>query len=47
MQRDDLVIYEVMTDHLDRDWWRTYRHGLEERFHQDRMVVRAQNLKLL
>lgn len=39
--QDDIVIYEVMTDALDDDWWRDYRASLERRFHQDEVVVRA------
>jgi hypothetical protein len=30
--RDDIVIYEVMADSLDRPWWANYRQGLERRF---------------
>jgi hypothetical protein len=39
--RDRIVIYEVMSDSLDRDWWRQYRRELERRFRQDRIVARA------
>lgn len=45
--RDDIVIYEVMADRLDRDWWRDYRSGLETRFRQDVVVVRAQMVEVL
>lgn len=39
--RDDVVIYEVMVDELDADWWRGYRRRQEERFRQDEIVMRA------
>ena len=39
--RDRLVIFEVMTDGLERAWWRQYREDLERRFRQDKIVVRA------
>ena len=39
--RDDIVVYEVMADRLDRDWWGQYRAGLERRFRQDQVIVRA------
>lgn len=39
--RDDVVIYEVMADRLDRVWWRNYRKALEREFDQDELVVRA------
>jgi hypothetical protein len=42
VKRDDIVILEIMSDTLDRLWWREYRHRLEELFRQDQIVVRAQ-----
>ena len=44
---DDLVIYEVMADDLDRGWWRSYRAELEQRFRQEQLIVRAQEITLL
>ena len=40
-ERDDIVVLEVMTRNLDRDWWAAYRRELEARFRQDAVVVRA------
>ena len=45
--RDEIVIYEVMADWLDRGWWRGYRETLEKRFRQDEIVVRAREVELL
>ena len=45
--RDDIVIYEVMADRLDRDWWKAYRSELEARFRQEQVVVRAQAVEVL
>ncbi len=45
--RDEIVIYEVMAEGLDEAWWRQYRRGLEERFRQEQVVVRAQEVRLL
>jgi hypothetical protein len=45
--RDHLLFYEVMTDVLAESWWRTYRLLLEERFKQDRIVIRSQQVQLL
>ena len=39
--RDETVVYEVMVDELDRDWWAQYRVDLERRFRQKSLVVRA------
>src|SRR5687768_389610 len=45
--RDDIVIYEVMVEALDAEWWRHYRGDLEKRFRQDELVVRAQEIRRL
>ena len=38
---DEIVIFEVMTDSLDRSWWQNYRRQLEARFRQKEIVIRA------
>lgn len=47
LDRDDIVIYEVMVPDLDRAWWASYREQLAARFRQKELVVRAQPLELL
>lgn len=39
--RDEIVIFEVMADELDRDWWAAYRATLEIRFAQAELLIRA------
>ena len=46
-ERDDIVIYEVMVDSLDAEWWAAYRRELESRFAQDELVIRAQEIRRL
>lgn len=46
-KRDQLVVYEVMIEELDVEWWCSYRLTLEERFRQERLVVRSQEIRLL
>lgn len=41
VRRDEVVSFEVMTETLDRDWWRHYREKLAQRFRQEEIVVRA------
>ena len=41
VSRDEVVVFEVMTDALDRGWWADYRRELERRFQQEKLVVRA------
>jgi hypothetical protein len=45
--RDDIFIYEVMADDLDREWWASFREHLRERFRQDELIVRVQRVDLL
>lgn len=45
--RDDIVIYEVMTEQLDRAWWRGYRQELSARYRQDLLIVRVSEVQLL
>ena len=39
--RDDVLMFEVMTDAIEREWWAGYRRTLEKRFRQDEIVARA------
>ncbi|HEX8387207.1 MAG TPA: hypothetical protein VF576_13535 [Rubricoccaceae bacterium] len=45
--RDDVVVYEVMADVLDRAWWASFRAELEREFAQDEIVVRAHGVERL
>ena len=44
---DEVVIFEVMADWIDRSWWRSYRARLEDRFAQEEIVVRAHEIRHL
>ena len=44
---DDIIVYEVMVEDLDEDWWSSYRGELERRFSQETLVIRAQEIRLL
>jgi hypothetical protein len=45
--RDDVVIYEVVVDEVDRDWWSEYRRTLEGRFRQRQVLIRARPIEVL
>lgn len=45
--KDEIVIYEVMAEELDAKWWGKYRLRLEKRFKQEKVIVRAQEIKVL
>jgi hypothetical protein len=44
---DDIVVYEVMVDTLDREWWARYRRELERRLGEQELVVRAHQIERL
>jgi hypothetical protein len=43
VNRDDVVMFEVMTDELDENWWRDYGIRLRKKFRQDELIIRAMN----
>ncbi|MEA2904310.1 MAG: hypothetical protein QOI12_1697 [Alphaproteobacteria bacterium] len=45
--RDDIVVFEVMTDTLDPAWWAAYRRRLERDFCQDEILIRASGVTRL
>ena len=47
ISRDEIVLFEVMTEELDRRWWQNFRAELESRFRQEKMIVRAIRIELL
>ncbi len=44
---DDIVIYEVMTESLERKWWESYRKKLEADFRQNLVIIRVNEIELL
>ena len=45
--RDDVILFEVMVDGLDRAWWRAFREKIERAFEQDAILVRATHVESL
>ena len=45
--RDQVVVYEVMVEVLDAEWWGELRVVLEARFAQQELVLRAQAIQRL
>jgi hypothetical protein len=45
--RDDVVLFEVLAEQLDRPWWTGYRHELERRFRQEQVLIRASAVEVL
>ena len=40
-KRNAIVIYEVMSQMLDAQWWNWYRRALEARFRQVEVLIRV------
>lgn len=47
ISRDAIIIFEVMSGELERDWWTRYRADLEARFRQEKLIVRATSIEEL
>jgi hypothetical protein len=41
VERDQVIMIEVVSEGLDRDWWTRYREALEQRFGQEEIHARA------
>jgi len=41
IERDDVIMIEVVVALFDRDWWTDYRGQLEQRFGQEEVHARA------
>ena len=47
VERDSIVILEVMTDGLDRRWWRQFGQRLAQGFDQDEILIRSSEVSRL
>lgn len=47
VERDEIVMCEVMVDALDRAWWAQYRQNLEQQFGQEELIIRAADVERL
>jgi hypothetical protein len=45
--KDDIIIFEVMTKKLDKEWWSNYKILLEKTFSQDDIIIRVQQIELI
>lgn len=44
---DDIIVYEVMVEAVDRLWWQSYKCDLEVRFQQEEILIRATAVSLI
>ena len=41
INREEIVMFEVLADQLDKEWWASYRKELEEKFRQEELLIWA------
>jgi hypothetical protein len=46
-RRDEIIVYEIMANTLEKTWWRDFRERLEKLFKQESVVIRAQLMEIL
>jgi hypothetical protein len=47
VDRDDVIMCEVIVEALEREWWAGYRARLEARFGQRELLIRAHPIERL
>jgi hypothetical protein len=47
INRDEVVMFEVLTEQLDKAWWAGYRKQLQDKFQQEELLVWASNISKL
>jgi hypothetical protein len=44
---DDIILLEVVVEHLQAEWWRALRHRLEQALNQESIIIRASAIEML
>ena len=44
---DEVIMFEVLADELERDWWASYREQLQNKFRQDEILIWASEITRL
>ena len=47
LEPDDVIMVEVVTERVEREWWQAYAATLRERFQQESMHIRAMQVEML
>ena len=47
VNRDGVVMFEVLAEHLDKTWWSLYRKQLQMKFRQDEVLIWASSISKL
>ena len=47
VSRDNMVMFEVMSNQLDKEWWSNYRTQLQKEFRQEELLIWASDVTKL
>jgi hypothetical protein len=47
VNRDEVVMFEMLEDELDKGWWSRYREQLQKKFRQDEILIWASGITRL
>lgn len=47
VNRDEVVMFEVLAEELDKSWWSRYREQLQKKFRQDQVLIWASSITRL
>lgn len=47
VSHDDMVMFEVMSNQLDKEWWSNYRTQLQKEFRQEELLIWASDVTKL
>jgi hypothetical protein len=47
IKHDEIVVYEVLTESIERDWWGDFRKRLESTFKQDEIIIHGHAVSIL
>ena len=45
--QDEIIIYEIMAEKIDSEWWSAYKIKLAMIFEQEELIIRAHAIELL
>lgn len=40
--KDDVILFEVVTEVIDKEWWEGFKTSLSKEFQQEEILIRAQ-----
>jgi hypothetical protein len=47
INREEIAMFEVLADQLDKEWWASYRKELEDKFRQEELLMGFRDQKVM